>query len=99
MDFNRNRYFMFGCLLLLLGMQFRMVHSFVLNETGTNAIAKIATEAQLASADSSPDMVMDKSADSKSRIIQPPHWLGWILLTVGGVIFLHALILPPPNKS
>lgn len=98
MDFNRNRYFMFGCLLLLLGMQFRMVHSFVLNETGTKAIAKIATEAQLASTDSSPDMVMDKSA-GKSRIIQPPHWLGWILLTVGGVIFLHALILPPPNKS
>ncbi len=37
MEFDRNRYFMIGILLFLLGMQFRMVESFVLNETSTRA--------------------------------------------------------------
>ncbi|MEM7477771.1 MAG: hypothetical protein AAF483_22515 [Planctomycetota bacterium] len=96
MEFNRNRYFMFGVLLLLLGLQFRVVHSFVLNDVGEKALAKIATETQLVSGDPSSDMYMEKGP--KKKMIQPPHWLGWILLTVGGVIFLHAMILPPPTK-
>ncbi len=37
MSMYRNRYFLLGVLLLLLGIQFRMVDSFVLNESATRA--------------------------------------------------------------
>lgn len=93
MEFNRNRYFMFGVLLLLLGLQFRIVHSFVLNETGTRALAKIASDTQLAAQDFGTSMYLNVHP-SPRKTIQPPHWLGWVLLTSGGVIFLHALALP-----
>lgn len=96
-EFNRNRYFMFGVLLLLLGIQFRMVHSVVLNETGTRALAKIAKGTQLASQTVATDVYLNVAPKPRKKI-EPPHWLGWILLTVGGVICLHALALPPPRQ-
>ena len=97
MDFNRNRYFMLGVLLLLLGIQFRMVHSFVLNETGTRALGRFAKEAQLVSQSFTTDLYLNVHPNPR-KTIQPPHWLGWVLLTAGGVICLHSMILPPPRQ-
>lgn len=93
MDFDRNRYFMVGVLLLLLGMQFRMVDSFVLNETSTRALARFAKDAQLATADFGTQMYMTVHP-SPRKTVKPPNWLGWAMLTVGGVICLHAMVLP-----
>ncbi len=98
MEFNRNRYFMFGVLLLLLGIQFRMVQSFVLNETGTRAFAHIVKEFQLASQSFTSDLYLAANPNPK-KTFHPPNWLGWILLTAGGVISLHAMVLPAPGKS
>ena len=97
MEFNRNRYFMFGILLLLLGIQFRMVQSFVLNETGTRALARITKDTQLASQDLTTNLYL-RAAPSPRATIRTPHWLGWILLTAGGIIALHAMILPKPKS-
>jgi uncharacterized membrane protein len=93
MEFDRNRYFMIGVLLFLLGIQFRMVESFVLNETSTRALARVAKDTQLASQDFSTNIYMSVHP-SPRKTIRPPHWLGWALLTVGGVISLHAMVLP-----
>lgn len=93
MEFDRNRYFMIGVLLFLMGIQFRMVESFVLNETSTRALARIAKDTQLASQDFTRDLYM-RAAPSPKKTIEPPHWLGWALLTAGGVICLHAMVLP-----
>ena len=97
MEFNRNRYFMFGVLLLLLGIQFRMVHSFVLNETGTRALARFAKDTQTAAQAAATDVYLAVHPKPQ-KTIEPPHWLGWVLLTIGGVVCLHAMILPPPNR-
>jgi hypothetical protein len=94
MDFDRNRYFTIGILLVLLGIQFRMVHSVVLNEAGTRALAKIAKDTQVASQDLGTSLYMTY-APKPRKTIQPPRWLGLLLLTAGGVICLHALSLPP----
>lgn len=98
MEFNRNRYFMWGVLLLLLGIQFRMVNSFVLNETGTRALAQIAKESQLASQEFTSELYMAAHPNPR-KTIRPPGWLGWILLTAGGVMCLHAMVLPPPKQQ
>ena len=97
MDFDRNRYFMFGVLVFLLGIQFRMVESFVLNETSTRALARIAKDTQLASNDFGTQMVLAMHPSPK-KTIKPPSWLGWAMLTVGGVMCLHAMVLPKPRN-
>ena len=96
MEFNRNRYFLIGMLLLMLGIQFRMVHSFVLNETSTRALAKVVKSTKLASQDLTTDLYLN-TASSPKKTVRPPKWLGWILLTSGGIIFLHAIVLPKPK--
>ncbi len=98
MDFNRNRYFLIGILLILLGIQFRLVHSVVLNETSTKALSKITKDTQLASQDFATNLYMN-TAPSPKKTIQTPPWLGYILLTAGGIIFLHAMVLPPAPKG
>lgn len=97
MDFDRNRYFMFGVLIFLLGIQFRMVESFVLNETSTRALARFAKGTQLAANDFSSQMYMNMNPQYK-KSVKPPSWLGWALLTVGGVVCLHAMVLPKPRN-
>ena len=38
MEINRNQWFMIGLVILALGIQFRMVQSFVLNEKATEIL-------------------------------------------------------------
>lgn len=85
-------------LLLLLGLQFRMVHSVVLNETSTKALSKITKNTQFASQDLSTNLYMS-TAPSPKATITTPRWLGYIMLTAGGIIFLHAMVLPPAPKG
>lgn len=97
MEFDRNRYFMIGVLLFLLGIQFRMVESFVLNEPSTRVLARIAKNSQVASQDFSTNLYMNVHPSPK-KSIKPPGWLGWALVTAGSVICLHAMVLPKNKK-
>ena len=91
MEFDRYRYFMFGVILFLLGIQFRMVDSFVLNETSTKVLYKFAKKSQIAS--NSPGTNAYMQLNNK-KTIDPPHWLGWAMLSAGSVVCLHSLALP-----
>ncbi len=93
MEFDRNRYFMLGIILFLLGMQFRMIDSFVLNESSTRALHRFAKRSQMVSNDHATAMYMSVAPSPKKTVVPPP-WFGWVLLTVGGVICLHAMVLP-----
>lgn len=95
MDIDRNRYFMFGVILFLLGLQFRLVDSFVLNESSTRALHKFAQSSKIADNNNNnmaANIYMDVGAPRKS--VKPPNWVGFVLLTVGGVMSLHAMVLP-----
>ena len=93
MEFDRNRYFMIGVILFCLGLQFRFIDSFVLNESSTRALHRIAKQAKVADANGATTAFME-TAPSPKKTLKPPAWLGFVLLTVGGVISLHALALP-----
>ena len=93
MDIDRNRYFMFGIILFLLGLQFRLVDSFVLNENSTRALQKFAQKAKITDNNLATNVYM-QVAPSPKKSLNPPNWLGFVLLTVGGVISLHAMVLP-----
>ncbi len=94
MQFTRARYFMVGILLILLGIQFRMVESVTLSEQATRVIAKVTKQAPVAS--NSPTMtsfLMQVYPNPKKRVA-PPRWLGLALVAVGAVFSLHAMAMP-----
>jgi hypothetical protein len=77
--------------LFLLGLQFRLIDSFVLNENSTRALQRFAQKAKIAD-NVATNIYMQVASPKKS--LNPPNWLGFVLLTVGGVVSLHAMVLP-----
>ena len=99
MEFNRNQYFMAGVLILLLGIQFRTVDTFVLNERATQFLAQRINawkQPQMASAGSLPSMIAASGPVANHRL-KPPKSLGWALVSVGSVLILHSLSLKKPG--
>jgi hypothetical protein len=90
MEFNRNQFFMIGVLLVLLGVQFRLVESATLNEKTTQFLA-----AHSGAAASGFMAVMPGSVGHK--VIQPPQWLGWAFISIGAVCILHSLAMKKPG--
>lgn len=98
MSMYRNRYFLIGLLLLLLGVQFRMVDSFVLNEPATRALARITEKTAVA--DNSPmSSFMLQLSPSPRKRVRPPRWLGLALIAVGAVISCHAITIPRHRRG
>lgn len=93
MQMTRNRYFLLGVLLILLGFQFRMVESFVLNEPTTRALAKMTRNKPVASSDMMSSFLMQVHPNPTKRV-SPPRWLGLAMIAVGTVVSLHAIAMP-----
>ena len=89
----RNRYFLFGILLLLGGAQFRMIDSFLLNESTTRVLAKVTKTSPVAD-NSMMGNIFWKVAPTPRKRIQPPRWLGLAMIAMGSVIGFHALAIP-----
>ena len=99
MDVNRNQWFLAGLVLVMLGLQFRVVDSFVLNEPCAKFIAKrFNKQQQVANASPFPMLLGNTAAPMMvaKRPVRPPKWLGWLLLSIGGVLVLHILAMPRP---
>ena len=95
MDINRNHFFLVGLVVLLLGIQFRMVESAVLTPHVTRLLAE-SSDSALAAADSLGSMA-GSSASMSPLTVRPPEWLGDSLLSVGSVLVLHALSMRKPG--
>jgi hypothetical protein len=96
MDLNRNQFFFLGLVVLLIGVQVRFVSSYVLNPKATKFLAE--RTGQSSSTTNASFFAMTSGTDAAPRkILQPPEWLGWCLMSVGAVLVLHSLALQKPG--
>jgi hypothetical protein len=95
MEINRNQWLMIGLVVLALGVQFRWVDSFVLNAKATEIIAKRLHKNDVVATTFMPALNM--SAPPSQRVIKPPRWLGFMMISVGAVLILHSLAMPKPG--
>ena len=92
MEFNRNHFFMLGIIILLLGIQLRVVDSYVLNEKTTRFLAKNAPGQSSLNA-----TLVDMPGPVVRKVVRPQEWMGWCLISVGSVLILHSLALKRPD--
>jgi hypothetical protein len=91
MDLNRNQFFFIGLVVLFLGIQVRYVSAYVLNPEATQFLAE--RTGQSTSAASS----LVSAAAGPRKVLEPPEWLSWCLMSVGAVLCLHSLAMPRPG--
>lgn len=96
MEITRNQVFVTGLILLLLGGELRMMHSFVLTPKTTKLLAE-QTKHPVATASNAVEAVTGAEISLPSKAIEPPDWIGWMLLSVGSVFFLHSLTMNKPG--
>ena len=89
MEFNRNHYFMFGLVLMFLGIQFRFVEEVTLNERVSEVLARHD--------DAGRGKILAAIGPSTRHTLKPPSWLGWALLSCGSVLVLHSLAMKKPG--
>lgn len=94
MELNRNQFFLVGVLLVLLGIQFRSVENFTLNEKTTRFLA---TRFQDSSGSGGLATTLPTAGSMPRKVVPVPPWLGFALLSVGTVLVLHSLAMPKPG--
>ncbi|MCO6457360.1 MAG: hypothetical protein J5I93_18835 [Pirellulaceae bacterium] len=93
MKLNRQQFLMIGLVVLFLGIQFRVFDRFVLTEDAT-----VFVEQKLSGRARQQDpmtMFWGAAPPPARRTVRPPQWVGWALLSVGGVLVMHSLALKP----
>jgi hypothetical protein len=94
MELNRNQYFFLGLVILLLGAQLRMVSSYTLTHEATKFLAE---RSQGAGAEATLFNLSTDMGAGPQKVIHPPEWLGWCLMSVGSVLILHSLAMKRPG--
>jgi hypothetical protein len=94
MDLNRNQFFFLGLFVLLIGVQVRYVSAYVLSPKATQFIAERTGQA---SASTSFFTAATSTFGGPRKVLQPPEWLSWCLISVGAVLCLHSLAMPKPG--
>ena len=97
MDLNRNQFFFLGLVILLIGVQIRCVSAYVLNPKATKFIAERTGEPAQQTAAMSFFGATSSSNSGVRKVVQPPEWLGWCLISVGSVLILHSLAMRKPD--
>ncbi|NQU26005.1 MAG: hypothetical protein HQ567_32360 [Candidatus Nealsonbacteria bacterium] len=89
MDVSRNQYFLMGTLLLLLGAQFLMTDTFVLNPHVTQFLAE-QTDHPVTSVYGVTDAIAPAAEPTITKKFKPPHYIGYLLTSLGAVLVLHS---------
>lgn len=92
MEINRNQYFLAGLVVLMLGLQMRMVETYVLNERASSFISE-----RLPALASTDDSLMPSAGPKPRKTLHPPTWLGYAVISLGAVLVLHSLAMRRPG--
>ena len=95
MEINRNQWLVIGVLIFLIGLQLRAVSEYWLTEETTRYLAKRNAEA--APAQVSLLTLTAVASTAPKKVIQPPEWSGWCLVSVGSVVILQSLAMRKPG--
>lgn len=89
------RFFMIGAILLLLGIQFRLVDSYVLTHKASNFVeARLQTSGLMNNGAYDPAYLYSVGPyPAENKTFTPPRWMGWAFLSVGAVLVLHSLTI------
>jgi len=82
MGLSRHRLLLAGLLLFFLGVQFRVVDSFTLNERSSHFVAARLGGGQQSAPWQTPAL---------RKVVAPPRWLGLALMSVGAVLTVKSL--------
>jgi hypothetical protein len=93
MEISRNQYFMAGLVLLFLGVQFRAVESVELKEQFAKLMAEKSDHPLISVSAQSP-VLSPLTTVAVNRVVHPPEWIGWLLLSLGSVLILHSMAMP-----
>jgi hypothetical protein len=92
MDLNRHQFLFLGLFILLVGLQFRYVEAYVLNPQTTQFLAERTGRATPVTS-----AMFSNAVTAPRKVLQPPEWLSWCLISVGAVLALHSLAMPKPG--
>lgn len=87
MEISRNQWFVIGFVVLFIGIQFRLIHSYTLTPEATKVLAKRMGH-PVAATDDAMTGVVGGGTKIPGKTLIPPEWIGFSLISMGAVIFL-----------
>lgn len=96
MEINRNQWFLVGLVILFLGIQFRVVDSFVLTAEATEFLAERAGSPLAAVGSGGESLASAKPTMRKT--VRPPEFIGWALLSISATMILQSLAMKKPGS-
>ena len=96
MDINRNQYFLAGLVLLLLGLQFRLVESVELTPRCVDFLGQHTNQLAIL-VNSTTETSAGLETKKPEKTLHPPQWLGWALMSFGAVLILHSFAMKRPD--
>lgn len=96
MDINRTQLFFAGFLFLFLGTQFRATETITFTPEFTRFLAERTKHPAVAAVEVI-DAVAGRKTPLPPKTVALPDWLGWSMLSLGSVLFLHSLAMPRPK--
>jgi hypothetical protein len=88
---------MAGLLVLFLGIQFRFVDSYVLTESTTRFLAEKSGNPVSVGATQA-NQLFPAAGPQIRKVVHPPDWIGWALISTGSVLILHSLAMKRPGS-
>ena len=92
MELTRVKIFMIGMLVLLIGIQFKMVDTYVLNQDATQFIQSRMNRVDASAAVAARNWLPLSAAAPRGRW-SPPRRLGWAMISIGSVLVLYTLAI------
>ena len=97
MELNRNHYFLLGLILLLFGIQLRLVYSVLLTPESTRFVVERIERKKPITRSQPLAALLSITTPTPRKTIEPPRWLGWALISIGAVLVLNSLAMKRPQ--